>query len=406
MNALDDRSLLHFEQRVNDRDRTSRAPAIDPSLLPEAGARRRLAWRRVPARDVTVFQTSAGHAATALEQLRDGDGFLMPVHPLAEHRFEKEGLVRSGYLHVTASYRTVQFEPEEGGPFYGWIPAGEVLAIKLHLDEPLPGIPGDRRLTQEKVEKCVALSEALPAAVAADPLGDRLRILPEFLGLWHPDGGVLYRLLPASGAIPAFSLHSRDQTRPDQAPLILSCLDALYPSDEDAAAASLGPELAAPLVRSLLAAMRAGFALEMHGQNTLLVPGRQRLIDTVLFRDLEGVVFSNRFRVARGLEPLFTHSDNEELIWPGRSMIRWYSRNLDHDIGRILTATLEVLQSSSYLTKANMSVAVASIRRSVRDAVREAGLSRLHWPGRLFRVARSPYGKGLRPGDYYRCRYR
>ena len=406
MSSLRARSLLHFEQRVNDRDRTSKAPAIDSELLPEAGKRRPLAWRRIPAGQLEVFHTSDELAREALAQLRGGEDILVPVHPLSEYRFEQEGLLYAGFMQVSASYRTIFYEPEAGGPFHGWVPPGQALSIKLHLDEPLPGIPGDRRLTRDKVEKCVLLSTALPNAVANDPLADRLRILPEFLGLSHPDGGVLFRLVPDAGAFPAFSLHSRDQTAPGEPPLIIAALDALHPDARDAAAEDIGPQLAAPLVRSLLAAMRAGFSLEMHAQNTLLQPGRQRLIDAVLFRDLEGVVFSNRFRRSNGQEPLFADSKNEELIWPGRSMARWYNRNLDHDIGRILSATLEVLSSTGYFSDINIQIARQSIRHSVREAVRESGLSGLHWPGRLMGFSRSPYGNGLRLGDYYRTRYR
>jgi hypothetical protein len=406
LNPLADTPLLHFEQNVNDRRRTSSAPAIDPALLPEAGGSRPLAWRRVDRSATELFLSGDPRAASAAEQMMDGGSIYLPVHPLAEHRYEGDGLVRSGQIRISASYRTVFFEPERNGLFDRWVPPDQVLMIKLHLDEPLPGIPGDRRLTRDKIEKCVLLSDALGAAVADDPLAERLTIVPEFLGAAHPDGGVLLRLLPERGLLPAFSLHSKDSTRSGDPSLIVRRLDALYGDDRGRAADALGDELAAPLVRGMLAGLRAGFSLEMHAQNTLLELGSERLIERVYFRDLEGVVFSDRFRRARGLEALFPASDNAELTWSGRSMRRWYNRNLDHDIGRILHSTLEALDDSSYFDRSDMKRARRSIRRAVREAVSLAGLAAFHWPGRWLPFTRSPYGNGTRLGHYYRSRFR
>ena len=127
MNPVGGTLLLHFEQQVNDRRWTSAAPAIDPELLPEAGVSRPLAWRRLQRKDATLFLSADPLAATAVDQIVDGDHLHLPVHPLAERRFEQEGLVRSGRIRVSASYRTVFFEPDAGGLFDRWVPPGQVL---------------------------------------------------------------------------------------------------------------------------------------------------------------------------------------------------------------------------------------------------------------------------------------
>ena len=253
MNPIADIPLLHFEQRVNDRRRTSAAPAIDASLLPESGASRPLAWRRLPRDEVEIFASRLPEAATALDEIGDERWVYLPVHPLAEAELPPDELFHSGQIRVSASYRTVFYTPEPGGPFAGWVPAGQTLMIKLHLEQPLPGIAGDRRLTRDKIEKCVLLSDELAAATSGDPLARRLRIVPEFLGVSHRDGGVHSRLLPERGLIPAFSLHSRDSTRPGEPPLVIQRLEALYGGNRRAAAHDLGPSLAGPLVRGMLA---------------------------------------------------------------------------------------------------------------------------------------------------------
>ena len=117
------------------------------------------------------------------------------------------------------------------------------------------------------------------------------------------DGGVIFRLLPESGILPIFSLYSLDCKTPDEPPVIVRHLQKIYKDDSARIVGELGDQLAKPIVQSLLAGFRAGFALEMHAQNTLISLGENSLFERVYFRDLEGVVFSNKFRVDRGLTP-------------------------------------------------------------------------------------------------------
>lgn len=116
----------------------------------------------------------------------------------------------------------------------------------------------------------------------------------------------------------------------------------------------------------------------MHAQNTLLQLGADRLNEQVLFRDLEGVVFSDRYRRRQGLPALLPNLVNEELLWTGDSMRRWYNRKLDDDIGRTLQCILEVFSLIGYFDEEMFSLADRSIRRETRATVAKAGLSGLH----------------------------
>ena len=176
-------SLSYYEQQVNDREATSPAPKIDKRLLPESGVMHPLAWRKIPRRNVEIFSTTSKSIEPVLPSLLLDSFVLMPIHPLSEHRYSAEELVYSGKIQFSASYRTVFYEPEPEGILGNWIPNGMTLMLKLSLEEPLPGIPGDRRLTRDKVEKCILLSDSLPIDLASEPVTQRFEIVPEFFGM-------------------------------------------------------------------------------------------------------------------------------------------------------------------------------------------------------------------------------
>lgn len=399
--------LIHFEQSVNDRHQTSAAPDIVDHLLPEGETACRLAWLRLPRTTVETFALRDDLHSAVLDGLVRGDSFLMPVHPLEESRYGNHELEYSGRIRISASYRTVFYEPDAGGPLCGWSPGrDQTLMFKLHLQAPLPGIPGDRRLTRDKVEKCVLLSRVLPREMSDQSLAERFEVIPEFFGAAHAHAGFLIRALPRRGLMPVFSLSSRDRSDPELPSAIVRWFGEMYGADVRLAAERFGAELAAPLVAPMVAGFRAGFSLEMHGQNTLISMGSERLVERVFFRDLEGVVFSDRFRIRNGLLPLFPQSENRELLWQGNSMRRWFNRNLDHDLGRIFTGALESLRDAGVFGNAELARARRSIRREVRRLIRVAGLSGLAWPGRVLPYVRSPYGNGTSLGHYYRTRYR
>ena len=400
------RDLKYYEQKVNNRFGTSAAPAIDASLLPETATDRRLAWREVPLDKAEVHADGSGIAAKVAAALTRDNGILVPIHPVEADRWPGERFVESGAIQVSASYRTVFFEPDSGGLLAGVAGPEDVLMMKLHLERPLPAIPGDRRLSRQIVHKCITLSAQLQKVMADDELGSQCEVVPEFLGIASDDTGVIFRKLPRHGVMPLFALFSPDPALDGAGSHIESTLRQLYGDDAARAAAQLGEQLARPLLRPLFAGFRAGFSLEMHAQNVLFRPGDAALIDRVYVRDLEGVVFSNRFRETLGLEPLFQDTNNTALVSAYRSMRRWFNRNVDHDLGRVFTASLDALVGSGYFGEPERAAAVRSIRRVARQCVREAGLGRLSAPGRFLPISRSPYGNGLSKGHYYRTRYR
>jgi len=347
--------LKYFEQNVNNRFGTSAAPAIDASLLPETASDVRLKWRKIPSSEVSFFDDGSNLAQDVTSALCQDGYVYLPVHPFEVDRWPGEEFVESGKISVSASYRTVFFEPDDGGILSAIAGRDSAVMMKLHLEHPLPGIDGDRRLTRRIVEKCVTLSPLLQAIMQEDPLGAGCEIVPEFLGMSNDETGVIFRRMPGHGVMPLFSLFSPDSELQDA---------------------------------------------ESH------MPGESALLDKVFFRDLEGVVFSNRYRVAQGLEQLFEGYDNTALVSNFRSMTRWFNRNVDHDLGRVFTASLDALVNCGYFGEHERASAVISIRRAMRQCVRESGVGRLNLPGLLLPISRSPYGSGLGKGHYYRTRYR
>ena len=400
------RSLIDWEQHVNERLGTDPAPRLSADLLPESGGWLPMRWVRVDASELTVLRDTPGS-----EEHEPEDGVprvgpaLFPVHPLVEPAFPADRIVTAGRFAVSASYRTVFYEPGPGDPFYGLAGPGESLMLKLHLDDVLPGIAGDRRLTPAKVAKCVALSRELPEVLSTCPRPHGLEVMRERLGLLLGERGALLRVVPRAGVLPMFSFYSRDARDPGQTPILIERLDKLTGSPARAAAA-LGELLARPLVEGVLAGFQQGFSLELHGQNAVAVPGTSRLIDRVLFRDLESVVYFPGLRERQGLGPVALDTSDPELMQDPRDPVRWFNRNLDHDVGRILRWSLIVLEREGYFGPPEIRRATAALRQTVRTLVREFGLNDLARQGRWLPYSRSPYGNGRRPGHYYRTWFR
>lgn len=398
--------LKYYEQQVNNRFGTSPAPPIDASMVPETARPHALHWRRIPSTDVTFFDDGSDDARAVARALRQDDAVLVPIHPFETDRWPEETFVRSGSVSVSASYRTMFFEPERGGILDLASGSPGTLMMKLHLERPLPGIHGDRRISPQIAQKCVSLSPFLREILETDPLGGDSEVVPEFLGLSGPDTGVIFRRLPSVQVLPLFSLFSPDDQLTDGDSHIDMALRRLYGDNSMRAADAIGAELARPLLGPLFAGFRHGFSVEMHAQNVLFRPGAKTLIERVFIRDLEGVVLSNAYRVARGLEPIFEDLDNPALTAEYAPMARWFNRNVDHDLGRVFTASLDALERSGYFGQQERARAIRSIRAATRQAVREADLGQLNRPGRWLPLSRSPYGNGLSKGHYYRARYR
>jgi hypothetical protein len=330
----------------------------------------------------------------------------VPIHPLELGRWPDEHFLESGTISVSASYRTVFFTPDDDGLLSCLKQSGDSVMMKLHLEHPLPGIDGDRRMRRQIVEKCVALSSPLQRIVRQDSFGVEVEVLPEFLGFSNDETGVVFRHMPDCEVMPLFSLFSPDKRFPGSSSHIERWVRRKYEDNAMDAAREFGDQLARPLLTPLFAGFRSGFSMEMHAQNVLFEPGESALIKRVFIRDLEGVVFSNHHRIAHGMEPLFQEYDNPELVSDYRSMTRWYNRNVDHDVGRVFTASLNALEACGYFGNRERATAVRSIREAARECVRAAGVGRLNLLGRILPVSRSPYGNGLGKGFWYRSRYR
>jgi len=406
MGEFNPENLIYYEQQVNDRQGTSAAPQIRAEYLPENASPVTLPWKVISKEKISVFSTDSRISKYFHQELLESDRVLLPVHPMDEKHYCADKVAQSGKIEFSASYRTVFYEPERGGLFADLIGDDEVLMLKLHLVEPLPGIPGDRRLTRQIIDRCVSLSNVLGKEVGRDPMAEQLEIIPEFFGMTDGETGVLLRLLPRIGLVPLFSLYSGDSRNRHRPPLIVERVREIFGNDSNRAARLMGTMLARPLVRSLLAGFRAGISLEMHAQNTLVQLGDDELISRVYFRDIEGVVLFNDYRIAHGLEPLFLDSEFADSLDPKASIHRLYNRNLDHDLGRIFAGSLVALQEYGFLTDHEVRIATQSIKTATAEAVKEGEMDKMGRLGRLLPFSRAPWGNGLRFGHYFRSRFR
>ena len=397
--------LVHLEQSVNERLLSDPPPDVAPELLPEAGTWRPLAWARVPSEEIDVV-SDEGHGEDSLvEALDGGDGTtLFPLHPLVEKFYPAAATVRKGRFAVSASYRTVFFEPDAGCPLARLVPSGQALMIKLHLEEPLPGISGDRRLTPGKVRKCVELSSLLPGLIGAGGHAS-VNVLRERFGLVHGQRGAILRLVPRQGLVPLFAMYSRDSSCLKRPPLLISLIEQFGWQAEETAERLAG-WLAAPILSAVLAGFQQGFSLEMHGQNTLLQFTSEGKVKDVFFRDLESVVYFPELRARQGLVPLALDHVGPELFQEPRNPTRWFNRNIDHDVGRIFRCTLHTLEQEGLLRKRHIRIAKQCIRATARDLINRFDLGLIARQGRWLPISRSPYGNGLRRGNYYWTTFR
>lgn len=406
-NGLMVNNLVHLEQCVNERFGSDPPPQLPRELLPEAGEWRPLAWARVARHEVQFLSDNEATKNRLVQSVDGGDGtVLFPVHPLVEKYYPESSLVRFGKFAVSASYRTVFFEPTPDGPLASLVPEAHITMIKLHLDDPLPGIAGDRRLTPEKVRKCVDLSAILPELLSR--YGDQpspMVVLRERFAVLHGNRGAIIRFVPRNGLVPLFAFYSRDSENYAAPPLVEAAIRE-FGWSADEVAMRLADWFAKPILSAVLAGFRQGFALEMHGQNTLIEIMPNGRINGVYFRDLESVVFFPEIRAWNGLAPLELDQLGIELFQNPRRPTRWFNRNVDHDVGRIFKYTLWVLERDGVIRKHHAKVVTRHIRRIARQLITSYGLDKIARQGRWLPFSRSPYGDGSRRGHYYRTMYR
>ncbi len=397
--------LIHFEQHVNERLATDAIPALPSHLLPEAAAWHPMLWVERPREQLQILCDDPASLQAWQRAFSGSEGTVrFPIHPLMVPAYAGDRIVESGSFAVSASYRTVFFRPPLEGPVARMVPAGQVMMIKLHLDQALPGLASDRRLNAERIRKCVRLSRELSAEFSAmtEP---PLEILREQVGLLDGERGALVRIVPENGILPVFSLYSRDDTNRDADPLLIRHLRRLGLGPAETAEA-FGELLAEPLLRGALQAFQRGYSLEMHAQNTLISLATDRLIDKVYFRDLEGVLFFPELRARCGHAPVLENFPLAGLVPEPPLPSRWFNRNIDHDLGRIFRVSLQVLQREGFFSSRQAGAAMRSCRSVYRRLLRETRLTELDGAGRWLPVSRTPYGSGWRRGDYYRTQFR
>lgn len=403
-------NMADFEQYVNDRRRSSSsATGLPPDLMPDTAPIRPMLWAVLPKNEVTFLSDAAdGNIPDYCKGLIDNQKSVVyfPIHPLESTAYSEYELIESGSARVSASYRTFFYEENPQGVIKFAIPQRSRLMIKLHLQEPILGVEGDRRLTPEIIEKCILFSRELEKLRVQGELYTKLLVAREEVGMLHRDRGAIIRRLPAGQIIPAFSLSSldgRDSSRE------IMCIAILQKAQEMTGVATpelFGEIFARPLYESLLSAFVQGFSLEMHMQNTLFKFSSNGFVKNIIYRDLEGIVFSDKFRVAHGLSPLFNGIDSEILHKNSDEYRRFFNRNLDHDVSRILENILDANLEQGYWTLQDVKMAAKSVKRILREELARYGLVAWALLPRLFKISRSPYGNGTRRFHYFKCRFR
>lgn len=247
---------------------------------------------------------------------RDGDAFLLPVHPatLTHGPLPGRGVLRSGergpdlLVVPSANARTVFVERMDGTPV-------DPHFVKLHYPRRLSRFI--RYLRQPIISAQLWACEELAAAglpVLPETAGGVLGTEPDtawgFLvreirpragstvgpdSAASGDGDIVAR--PPHHTVPLFALYGHDVRRPGDPTL----MEQLIARSAEDAADWLVRRVVTPMVRLWLSAARqTGCALELHGQNTLFAFDRDGRHTAVLYRDCD-VYIDPGIRRARGM---------------------------------------------------------------------------------------------------------
>jgi hypothetical protein len=401
--------LIYLEQFVNDRRRSSHPPDISPDLIPETSSGFPMLWAVLPEHEVKIFSGRAnGELPSYSHSLFDEKRreVYFPIHPLQVDAYKKNTIINSGKAYISASYRTIFYQPDKDSKKLLLQPPGCRIMLKLHLDNPLPGIQGERRLSPEIVLKCLSLSRELSFLEKSRKLDSYLRIISEEVGLIHKNRGALVRILPNLPLVPAFSLSSLDLKNPNKEILAATILRKAKETTGTDLIQLFGSIFIEPLVFSLLSAFRQGFSLEMHMQNVLMHFSEQGLVENVYYSNLEGVIFSRQFRCKHGLTELFRNDNNPELFRNSNKFRRYFNRNIDHDLGRIFENLLIALNRSNVFRTKEIPVIVKSVRKTIHKAMQKYDFKKWAFLNHWLRISRTPYGNGIHPSHYYFCKFR
>ena len=403
-------NTAYFEQYVNDRRRSSScATSLPPDLIPGTAPKRSMLWVVLPKNEVRILtDASDGKIPAYCNNLIDGrkNVVYFPIHPLEIDAYKGYQIIESGSAIISASYRTFYYDLNSSSPIKFAPPKNSQLLIKLHLEKPLSGVEGDRRLTPDITQKCILFSRELNKLKKRGKLYSNLMHAREEVGLLHGDRGAIIRRMPAGQLIPAFSLSSLDRKDLSREILSISILRRAQETTGRGSAELFSEIFAKPLFESLFSAFLQGFALEMHMQNTLFEFKSNGFVKNIIYRDLEGIVFSNMYRSGHGLTELFKNYEITELHKDSHKFRLFFNRNLDHDISRILMNIIDANLEQGFWNLEEVRIAVKSVRRVLRKALSRYGLTWWSFWPRILKISRTPYGNGTRRFHYYKCRFR
>ncbi|MEU0571223.1 IucA/IucC family C-terminal-domain containing protein [Nonomuraea sp. NPDC005983] len=371
---------------------------ISDAYHPQRGERRfTVPTFRVPASRGEFLRNRVKSAVVDL--YRDGDGFLLPVHPetlTAPHLPGRDELLTCGRgpdLRVvpSANARTVFVERVGGEPV-------EPHFVKLHYPKRLSRFT--RRLRRPII--------SLQLWVAEELMGIGLPVLPEVAGgvlgddpeeAWgfliretHARAGVIIApdgappddlgADPLHRTVPLFALYGGDVRRPDDPPLV----EQLVARSGEDPAEWLARRVVTPMVELWLrAALRTGCTLELHGQNTLLafdVDGRR---SAVLYRDC-ALYVDPETRRRQGLDGQLPPVNviSRDIHLPREQV---FSLTYDSFMGH------HALERLAQVASERLGVEPGRLRRAARDAFAGHGGAAAPLPGSVFY-----YEDRLRPG--------
>lgn len=386
-----------LERFLNDRSTVAGTLEVPSEWLPESAVPHPLLWARVPRADVRVYVDPGRNVNWHGHLVRDEE-ILFPVHWWDREVWTGYRIEELGLGWIGSSFRTVMIEPGTGSPLPDDL--AERLVLKLNLDAGIPGVRGNRTLDPPRVEKCVRISEDLRDLAMQGEISRRLGFFEKPLGLAVGGRGVLFREIPHPGLVPGFSFWAE---RRGAVPIVVEYIDRA--SVAGGVERRFLENIAQPLLESVMSAMRCGYGLEMHAQNTcFLVPSDGAPLK-VYYRDLEGVAYSGRLRAGRfGADPLA--AGNSEIHKYEATIFRMFNRNFDQDLTTVLTRSLDALERHERISPGARKATCREVRRMYRDLRADLGLQRWDPFPRVSFVSRSPYGSGYRRSHWYRRMYR
>lgn len=209
--------FVEFEQFVNNRKRIIGDPKIPYEFTPESGLKHDLVWVLVSFDQVKFLATRSSmigeRLAKAVTIQEPEKKVIFPIHWFQEQYYRSQEKVELGKGVVSSSYRTIFVEFDKSNAQYPFLDHMESYMLKLHLENGLPGIEGDRRITEDVAMKCLRKSDHLALLKQKGYFPDFFDFMPEEFSIIYENRGVIFRRIVDHDVIPAFSLFSRNINR-------------------------------------------------------------------------------------------------------------------------------------------------------------------------------------------------